>query len=196
MRRTADIEVRSRSDRLARWLTIGGLAAVAALAITVATTQSHPLAAPKVEQAAEPVVPSAEATHPATRNTPPAWIPIDTHSTRTVYECRRGETRVLSDQPCGSDATVRQTDTARFSSYAPTPITPPAAMPTTGTTTRRAVPGADNRTLQEVICSAIESRIDRIDARMRVGYSGPEGERLRDKRRAAKDEYYDARCGR
>jgi hypothetical protein len=43
-------------------------------------------------------------------------------------------------------------------------------------------------------CSAIEQEKNSINARMRIGYTSPEGEWFRDRLRVLGDRYYELRC--
>ncbi len=43
-------------------------------------------------------------------------------------------------------------------------------------------------------CWDIQNEIDRIDSRMRLGYAGKVGEKLRSQRRQLKDQYAGQRC--
>ncbi|HPF26826.1 MAG TPA: hypothetical protein P5528_10695 [Steroidobacteraceae bacterium] len=55
---------------------------------------------------------------------------------------------------------------------------------------------ADARAVKKRRCAALQQQIDRLDSRLRAGYSVRQGEALRAKRRQLKDEYYNLRCGR
>ena len=60
-----------------------------------------------------------------------------------------------------------------------------------------AATGAEARTAtaaERAACEAkIQKKIDAIDSKMRAEYSGPEGERLKERRRKLEDERYNCR---
>jgi hypothetical protein len=114
---------------------------------------------------------------------------------RSVFECRQGEAKVFSDQRCGSDAEVRAIRTPN--SMVATPV-----YYDDGGNDRLAEPAPkiESRMPQtasvrdEGACRQIELAIKQIDARMRDGYSIPEGEALKDRRNTLTSEYYELRC--
>jgi hypothetical protein len=110
----------------------------------------------------------------------------------SVYECWRDEHRILSDQPCGPDASVRQvTEPNRMdaqdtrSLYSPVYV---SSRRSGGTWSAGQGANTSNR------CSSIQEQIDGINARMRQAYTSQEGERFRERLRALTLQRYDAKC--
>lgn len=115
-----------------------------------------------------------------------------------VYECEREGTRVFSDRPCGADARPRRVEVAsgavRGDSAAPDLQPSTAAVRSRGaaeTGPQRSVAARRKATPD---CHALQQNIDSIDARMRLGYRGKEGEKLHARRRAATEQYRELRC--
>jgi hypothetical protein len=114
---------------------------------------------------------------------------------RSVFECRQGGVTVFSDQPCGRNAGIREIRTPN--SMVATPVYPDQgdseasvtpSPPVQSDVSQSPYPTQDGR------CRQIELGIERIDARMREGYSIPEGEVLKDRRSKLHSEYYELRC--
>jgi hypothetical protein len=111
-----------------------------------------------------------------------------------VFECERDDGRVLSDRPCGDDATVlsiaapnrmQRQDTSVL--YEPLPRSIQMQK-------RRAAeqrPGGDPS-----ICARIDEEKERINARMRKPYRHREGEYYRERLRQLSAQRWDAGCGR
>jgi hypothetical protein len=144
-----------------------------------------PSAAPDPEPHVEWRIP-VRTRQPELRTTPRSGV------IARVYECDGDNQRVLSDQPCAVDAAVRDvaapnrmiaqdTRVLYEQAYRPRPPQPPSR------TDRR----YDHRV---EICRQIERDIDRINARMRRGYSSWEGELFRESLRQLSKARYDARC--
>lgn len=108
-----------------------------------------------------------------------------------VYECRDGATRVLSDRPCGPDASSRALDPQRLNRYTPMPV--PNSAPSSTVAVRPVLPGRTPVPRQRS-CEDLQLEIDRIDSRMRLGYTGKVGEKLRAQRRRLTDQYATRRC--
>jgi hypothetical protein len=120
--------------------------------------------------------------------------PVRTERKRSIariFECERDGQRVLSDQPCGSDAQVRMIDApnrmrAQDTSqlyereYARSPSSSGSSRPV------RTDRGLAAR------CAQIEVEIERIDAVMRRGYKG--GDAYRERLRQLKAERWDIEC--
>lgn len=121
---------------------------------------------------------------------PPGSLAASTPLQR-VYECRDGTTRVLSDRPCGPDASARALDPRDLNRYSPVPV--PHSAPSRTATVLPAPPNRAPSSRQRS-CGDIQLEIDRIDSRMRLGYTGRVGEKLRAQRRRLTDQYADQRC--
>ncbi len=114
---------------------------------------------------------------------------------RSVFQCRQGAVTIFSDHQCGTNAEVRSIRAPN--SMAAQPID---AEPATAAQTNWVAP--ENRTqspttrdnINDEVCREIQGEIDRIDARMRDGYSSGEGEVLRARRNKLTSERYDRRC--
>jgi hypothetical protein len=94
-----------------------------------------------------------------------------------AYECWRDEQRILSDRPCGSDASIRAiAEPNRMDAQDTTQLYRPAhAAPNS----RRVPYGTSSSFPESSACAEIERAIDAINARMRQRYTSAEGERFR-----------------
>jgi len=111
-----------------------------------------------------------------------------------VFECVRGGQRVFSDHSCAPDADVRDIDVAGMNTYVAPPVRivePAALVPEPPT---RARPSAPPRKASATERDSLQRAIDRLNARMRAGYSSAEGEWLRAQWKKLDDRYRDPRC--
>jgi hypothetical protein len=112
----------------------------------------------------------------------------------TVFECRINGQRIYSDQRCGSNADER-------------PILAPNRMDAQDTGILSSPDDVIARSRSERTnasepvfdasrseCSSIDEKKDSINARMREGYTSPEGEWFRDRLRVLGARYYELRC--
>lgn len=110
-----------------------------------------------------------------------------------VYECSNGGQRVLSDRPCGTDATVRGVDLAHQNTYRESPVASAryasAGVRQSGRSGSSFQSGSVPMELWEpgVNCAAIERELEVVNAQLRAGYREPKGNRLRAKRRRLHD---------
>jgi hypothetical protein len=111
-----------------------------------------------------------------------------------VFECERNGQRILSDRPCGADASVREIaapnrmraqDTSAL--YDP----PPRSIQVQKLRASRQRTGSN-----AALCEHIDNEKDQINARMRKPYKNWEGERLRARLRQLSAQRWDAGCGR
>jgi hypothetical protein len=113
-----------------------------------------------------------------------------------VYECDRDGQRIISDQPCGDNATIRD-------------IASPNRMQAQDTRTLYAPPPRSvqverARALQNGYavaersqhCREIDEERDKINARMRKRYTAREGEYFRERLRELSEERWGLGCGR
>jgi hypothetical protein len=118
-------------------------------------------------------------------------------SLQRVYECRDGATRVLSDRPCGPDSSLRALDPQSLNRYTPVPV-PPSVAPAPGAPALDAPARPAARVRKPMApprgCQDLQREIDRIDSRMRLGYTGKVGEKLRAQRRQLTSMYASQRC--
>src|SRR6267154_5939256 len=126
-----------------------------------------------------------------------------TKSIAHVYQCTLDGQRAFSDQPCGTDSKARDIaapnrmdaselgDAAHHERAAAARVTRrvdrDAAFDSNADKTN-----ADKNSR----CATIANDKERITARMRAGYSGKEGERLRDRLRKVDSDYFELRCSR
>lgn len=112
-----------------------------------------------------------------------------------LHECERGGQLVFSDQPCGSDAEVREVlapnrmdsqDTSRLYSAPPRSI---QIQKLRAQQARRTTSSVKARH-----CASIQEEIDQINARMRRAYRRWEGEQMRERLRQLSEQRHDARC--
>ncbi|HSN70525.1 MAG TPA: hypothetical protein VLT59_03410 [Steroidobacteraceae bacterium] len=113
-----------------------------------------------------------------------------------IYRCETPAGTEFSDRPCGKDAVEVALEAASINVYSPPPLTLHDPAPAGGNAgTRRPAevrPHSDARSRPD--CESLRERIARIDSRMRQGYRGRTGERLRESRRAAIRKLVDAGC--
>lgn len=112
-------------------------------------------------------------------------------SVAAVYECSRDGQRILSDQPCGADASVRE-------------IAQPNRMdaqdtrnlyrPVEAVARRGGVYSGDLPAATSSVCDSIEAQINAINARMRHAYTSWQGEQFRERLRVLSRERYEAKC--
>lgn len=108
-----------------------------------------------------------------------------------VYECVLQGVRTFSDLPCGPDAGLREVKmTISIIDAMPVAATPPAASKP------RAAAPAKERPLPrpDAQCPKLFTDKRNLDARMREGYRGEEGERLRAEHHRLTTELYRLRC--
>ena len=155
---------------------------------TAAETRT-PAPAPVSQPATREVVGEGETPRGnATRN-PDQWL------IESVYECRQNGVTVFSDHRCGADAEVRTIRAPNLMVATPlyldqeSTAAPTEVAPQVSTQGSRSHDGTHDE-----ICREIELEKDRIDARMREGYSSTEGEILRARRNSLSSRYYDLRC--
>lgn len=112
----------------------------------------------------------------------------------TVFECRTNGQLTYSDQRCGPSAGERPIEAPnRMDAQDTSILSSPDAVIARSRAERMYVeaPVADSARSE---CSDIEREKDQINARMREGYSSPEGERFRDELRLLGARYYELRC--
>ncbi len=114
----------------------------------------------------------------------------------TVYECHDENGRVLSDQPCGEGARVREvalpnlmTANSRLESSAGAVAPTDSARPRIPRARLERAVSRKDRT-----CASIDEQVDHINARMRRGYTDWEGEQLRQRLRELSDQRWEADC--
>lgn len=114
-----------------------------------------------------------------------------------IYRCSEGGVVTYSDRPCGPSIEAYSWST---SEPTPTPTTAPAkaARPRESAEprarrTRAARPAARAETRGND-CQRVASELRQLKSRMRAGYGVAEGERLRDRQRAARARQQELRC--
>ena len=172
-----------------RWDVLIGVIVVALVAGGVYVIKSHaPVATPPPIAAAAP-----------SRETSP--IAMDHGSVEraaqspiaVAYECWRDGHRILSDEPCGSDASIRAiAEPNRMDAQDTTQLYRRPAHTTSSS--RRVSYGTSSSFSESSECAAIEREIDAINARMRQRYRSPEGERFRARLRDLSRARYEAKC--
>ena len=113
--------------------------------------------------------------------------------TRAIFVCRRAAPVIFSDHPCGQSAEeraveIREPPVGRAASTAPAPAaaaTRPRAQPAPAD----AEPGAADRR-----CRQLRDQLDRLDDRMRSGYSAREAGKLWNRWRELNSAIYSERC--
>jgi hypothetical protein len=115
-----------------------------------------------------------------------------------VYECRLEGVRVFSDRPCGTDARPQRVQfDAAATNAAVAPRAAAAKQPARAPPPRAASarsPATTPTRSKAAQCHKLQDDIDAIDARMRLGYHGKEGEKLYTRRQVATERYRALRC--
>ena len=112
----------------------------------------------------------------------------------TVFECRVNGQRIYSDQRCGSKAEEHSIQAPnRMDPQDTSMLSSPEAVLARSRSERTyaEVPVIDPARAD---CSSIEEEKNSINARMRAGYTSPEGEWFRDRLRVLAARYYELRC--
>ena len=136
------------------------------------------------------------AAHPSSGQVPVAQHKSGTATPpviETVFECRGDQGLVLSDQPCGSDAQLREISAPNR--MIAEPIARPRRLPAPerGRSTVVAA-GTTSPGGNAAACASIETEIEKINARMRQQYSSQEGELWRARLRVLSEQRWDAKC--
>jgi hypothetical protein len=139
----------------------------------------------------------AAATHPIgggdSVRLEPVAVPAPTRTQRPVYVCRDASPVIFSDRPCGP---VVQRRTVVVDAAAPgrTATTVPAT-PSAATRPRiRPEPAAEDPEPRDDRCRRLRDQLEKIDDRMRSGYTAREAARLWNRWREAKARLRDQRC--
>jgi hypothetical protein len=125
------------------------------------------------------------ATHESETATPPVIT--------TVFECQGDEGRVLSDQPCGGGARLREISAPNRMNAEPIARPHSLAAPERGRKSVSEV-GVGSPRGDAAACARIESAVDSINARMRQQYSSQEGEFWRGRLRELSEQRWNAKC--
>lgn len=114
-----------------------------------------------------------------------------------VYQCTRDGQRIFSDQPCGTDAQQRDVQiTSRMDAAAVRNVASRRNERSRHVTRHITDTDTDSADDKKKRCAKIDSDKENLNARMRNGYGGAQGERLRDRLRKLNDEYFELRCSR
>ena len=120
---------------------------------------------------------------------------------RTIYRCSIGGVTTFSDRPCGGSMVVHSLDSAvgreaavgGASAGNPRHTVPARELQATrGKAVKRSSNGKDAHALE---CARLDALLGRLRARMRAGYSGTEGERLRELYRTQRGRRRELSCG-
>ena len=112
----------------------------------------------------------------------------------TVFECMKDGQRIFSDRRCGPSVEVRVIGPSNRMDRQDTSIlsTPEAVLARSQYERQDAEMLASDTHQAE--CQALEQEKDSINARMRSGYTSPQGEWFRERLRTIGDRYYNLRC--
>jgi hypothetical protein len=120
-----------------------------------------------------------------------------------LYECLTGGARIFSQQPCGAGAKLREIDTSKMNTFQAKVYLGPDITESVAVSGVREIPDASMDGLspelgsrQGGLCADIELAISQVEARLRHGYSVPEGNYLRAKLHELYDRSYEQKCGR
>ena len=111
-----------------------------------------------------------------------------------VFECERDGQRVLSDRPCGEDATVRKVTAPNRMQRQDTSILYEPLPRSIQVQKQRAAGQRPNVHTNRRQCDEIDEAKKRINAQMRRGYSN--GEHYRERLRQLSAERWELGCGR
>jgi hypothetical protein len=111
---------------------------------------------------------------------------------RRIFVCHAADGTVFSDRPCG--AVIEQREVAPEASAGTAPSTIP--RPATARPLRRREAAATDERIDsdDRGCARLRDRLERLDDRMRAGYSGRESARLWQQRRELKEQIRRRRC--
>jgi hypothetical protein len=129
----------------------------------------------------------------------------DTRTSVEIYECTPGGQLVLSDRPCADDARLRKVivdqphpdDVARQRQRTQTQQQTgrgDTSEPSTRESYGAARSGESVYVANESACNAVDEAIERLNARMRRGYTSQEGEWLRSQWHALKERRHQLGC--
>ena len=101
-----------------------------------------------------------------------------------VYRCTVGGVTTYSDRPCAPEAVPYQPDTSRVSIYDPPPVDQALDndKPLRKSPSRRRGASDTDQVRHAAACDRIRNSLRDIAARMRAGYDGKQGERLRERK--------------
>lgn len=137
----------------------------------------------------------ADASHadPAGTAGPQASPPAPTWRTRPIFVCGHAVPVIFSDRPCGTSAEAR---VLRVHDPGPGRAASIARAPTRETTTPRPEPRAPEpkRAESDERCRKLREERERLDDRMRAGYTAREAARLWNRWREVDAQIYAARC--
>jgi hypothetical protein len=113
-------------------------------------------------------------------------------SIAVAYECTRDGQRILSDRPCGADASIRRiAEPNRMDAQDTRALYSPVYV---GSQRSRGTSSTGEASSTSGVCDSIEAQIDSINARMRHAYRNREGEQLRERLRELSRQRYEAKC--
>lgn len=170
-----------------KWDVLLGVVVVAIVAVGIFASGHQQPQQAHAEQAA--------ATEPATPRVdmqPASVKPVSTPSIAVAYECTHDGQRILSDQPCGADASIRRiAEPNRMDAQDTRALYSPVYVNSQqGSGTWSAGQGAST----SPACDSIEAQIDSINSRMRHAYTSWQGERFRERLRELSRQRYEAKC--
>lgn len=140
--------------------------------------------------------PSAEPAAPQPTEYP-EMVDLAGSNAVAVYSCGRDGARVYSDRPCGPEGSTQTIDIDGINTYSP-PAMDRRPVAARSTIDRGGVPrdGAAAEADDELHegCASIAMAIERLNARMRAGYTSAEGEVYRKRWHQLKDDFHEAGC--
>lgn len=174
-----------------KWDVLLGVVVVAIVAVGIfASGRQQPQQAHAVPAAATAPTPSAEAT-PRVYVEPDSVKPVSNPSIAVAYECTRDGQRILSDRPCGADASIRRiAEPNRMDAQDTRALYRPVYVGNQRGGSWSGGQGAST----SAVCSSIEAKIDSINARMRQPYARQQGEWFREQLRELSRQRYEAKC--
>jgi hypothetical protein len=134
----------------------------------------------------------------ASSNASTASRDTSTKSIAHVYQCTLDGQRAFSDQPCGTDSKARDIDAPNRMDASDLGDAAHTERASAARVTRRVNRNGafDANADKKSRCAKIGTDKEHIMARMRTGYSGKEGERLRDRLRKLDSDDFELRCSR
>ncbi len=118
-----------------------------------------------------------------------------------LYECLADGVRIYSQQRCGEHAKLREFDTSQLNTFRSKVYAVPNSTESTVNGPSQ-ITNASNDAMSRgldsrggSLCAEIELGISQVEARLRHGYSVPEGDYLRARLHELLDESHEQNCG-
>lgn len=174
-----------------RWDVLVGVLVVAIVVVGVFTIGSQQPQQARTEPAATTAPTAPAGAKPRVDMGPASVKRVSDPSIAVAYECTRDGQRILSDRPCGADASIRRiAEPNRMDAQDTRALYSPVYV----SQRRSGTWSAGQTASTSPACDSIEAQIDSINARMRHAYTSWQGERFRERLRELSRQRYEAKC--